>query len=713
MIKRSHLLLLVFLLIFEKYSCLKIKIESLKILKTTRKAQAESLVVHLSKHGPFDLLAEFLKLESFDFRTFAVSNCYQMKTLQILKIIKDFEVGNLTFEQFKLILSAECLSKWTKRVWEELIECGAFNRLPTNPLEAYNFNVQNLPAEDFLNVLKVAWNSPDREKMYWNGWTSTASLTQIDKIFGNPMWKEQQFLWQSINFRNFLLITESKLMLRFNLMKFIGSIDSIEAQNLDELVQRSYTLLSFVKVAEMDYQNCVIRSGNSEEPDALLKGILVRIVSANMGLFVKLKNRIKELDEAAAQKLTSIFDFCMLEPAQQEGQVDKVNEIFKDFLSYTETIQIGDWMIGIFCILSDHVKLLSIENVSKFLEKFFAKRPSIYSVSIVFKFLKGKWPNKARADEILSEHLRDKPVYLIHLYRNHRNLLSNEFVYSLPIRLRFIENLKNRLLPFTASSKRFLEFKMLRNPILSSLRRIVSMILTIGWTKININHGVIVLRADDSVEFCSIENIIREYFSLFLEQQLFYEIVEYDQMDDRPIIRILPVFPVEMWHQIAHLMTRALLLNIRIPFILDSEFFKSIFDLDLTLLSKMSSRIDLFTNNQVKDLYSFIRQDIDLNPLILPEKLMELCFKIEELKISKNPRGLVSTRSFEFVSTEQPKLLRIHSSGVLPESNRQFVSTYDMISVGMKSFYKGLNFGFNIGDFTIEEAHKILFYSGK
>ena len=99
---------------------------------------------------------------------------------------------------------------------------------------------------------------------------------------------------------------------------------------------------------------------------------------------------------------------------------------------------------------------------------------------------------------------------------------------------------------------------------------------------------------------------------------------------------------------------------------------------------------------------------------------MKLCSKIERLRLPKNPRGFLSTRSFELPSTlfsstldQSPKiLLRRHSIEDLSQlaTTSQLVPAYELLRKGLKSFEKGLSSGMNVRDFTVEELYKIIFY---
>ena len=219
----------------------------------------------------------------------------------------------------------------------------------------------------------------------------------------------------------------------------------------------------------------------------------------------------------------------------------------------------------------------------------------------------------------------------------------------------------------------------------------------------------------------NIDVVIGRYQTiLLLKQELFYEIQGHDSIDGRPIIRILPVFPVEMWHQIGHLMNRAVLLNIKIAFILEKNFFKSILEPDMELISQMALKIELEPDQNLKSIYTSLKADSYLYPSNIYAKLMKLCSKIERLRLPKNPRGFLSTRSFELPSTlfsstldQSPKiLLRRHSIEDLSQlaTTSQLVPAYELLRKGLKSFEKGLSSGMNVRDFTVEELYKIIFY---
>ncbi len=119
--------------------------------------------------------------------------------------------------------------------------------------------------------------------------------------------EREQKLVANYKFQKFGAVKESEIMLRFHLIEFYGTMQPIESFSVDELVQRCYTILSFIKVGESAYQKCVI---NNLGFDSLSNGILRKIVSANMGKFIGLKKRIMALDPIAERNCRLFLYFA-------------------------------------------------------------------------------------------------------------------------------------------------------------------------------------------------------------------------------------------------------------------------------------------------------------------------------------------------------------------------------------------------------------------
>ena len=234
-------------------NCLKIKIESLKILKTIKRVEIDNLIGHLTIYGPYNLLAGLLSLQSVDFKTIAIRKCLFMTSLNILDIMEEYEEENLTFDQYKTILSADCASKWGFDVLNELTKLQLIDKLPSNFLESKDFNVNRMDPDTFLTFLNGAFNSENREKIIWYRWTSKLGYNEAKFYYNNEIWDNSKNLWQIINFRNFANIRDEEIMGRIHLINFIGLKDkSLKFYSLNDLILRFYTLLSFIKLSKIN-----------------------------------------------------------------------------------------------------------------------------------------------------------------------------------------------------------------------------------------------------------------------------------------------------------------------------------------------------------------------------------------------------------------------------------------------------------------------------
>lgn len=710
---RFSILVFIFLTIFNVSLGLKLKIGSFNILKMSKKIGSEQLIRYLIRNGPYDLLGELLNLRSVDFKSIGVKKCSLITSTIILEIINEYSIGKISDEHYKGILSSDCIGNLSKKVLNELLYIDVVKFLPINLLELKNFDIKAIDyTEDFMMILKDAWTSETREKIIWTRWTSRFDIYQGELIFKHILWNEEKNLWQSINFRNFEELETRELNINLQLINFIGlKYRPLARINLDELIQRCYTLLSFIKVTEVRYQNHL----SSFSPSSVGKTSIssyqqmqLKIISANIGIFSRIKNRIKEISEIEADNLKNLLDFCFSEPAMtKEGEIEKVNNFVSKFLESSKTIVIGDWLVGIVYILSDHIKLITFETIKELIEEFFSRNPSIDCIEFIFKVLLGKWNDPIKIDQLFYDQIKDKPNYLIELYKNDRKLLSQKFIQLIPLRLRVIENLRNRF--YTFPNIRGLEINLLKYPIVSSLRKMMEMVEVFGWKKININQPVEVKDVDGTSKEFRIDKILKLYFEFFMEQELFYDVKGIDR-DGRPIIRLLPIFPVEMWEQFGHLINRANLLNIKIPFILDYEFFNNIFVQDARFLEEMSVEVELQLDLRSKDIYKWVQMNSDLNNENLEHKLIELCSKIEE----RSEKICLSSKTFEPGGSPSRKITRCRSHTELSEFSKMasegMATNVDLFRIGLESFEKGLRVGMNLEDFSIEEAYNLIFF---
>lgn len=688
-------LIICFLLFNTTIFCLKIKIEALKLIKSsTRRTEVTSLIGHLRSYGPHHLLAELLNLETIDFKTAANSKCTYMTLSEIVDIIQEYDEGSLTFDQYKAILSADCASKWSHNVLNELAQLKLYDRLPSNFLESREFNANRMHSDIFIEILSRAFTSKNREMIIWNQWTSTISFKDAKHFYCNRLWESKsKSLWQTINFRNFDNIQDKDIIERMLLARFIGlKGENLESFSLKELISRFYTLLSFIKLWDIDYSKVVLPS-ISDGGYMKIRNIK-NSVREIIELIARIQTRIQELDGITHMRLEGLLIFTLNANEDKEPDEGKVNEFLINFVRDSENIEIGDWLLGIFCILNDVLDLISYENMKKFLSLFFSLRPSIDSIIFTFKLLREKWRLRDKIDHLFYKFLKDKPNHVIEFYKSNGHLIPKKLVRLIPLSLRCIRNLKNRY-----GTHDILEFNLLVDPNVNSIDKLMEMIEVIGWNNITIYTFVFykIFEFDDNeYDQISIENIIKYYFELFLEQSEFYEILNYDK-SSRPIIRILPLFPPELWHQLAHLLTRAILFNLEIPFTIDFEFFremsgeqeKSLF------LIEMAENLELEADDKLKEFYRFLNDNIELTATNLEQKLKEFTLKL------KMYRGYKSSRSSDTSNTSfNTDIASFSNSG----------HTITLLTHGFKSFIKGLRNGFNLDDFSIEQVYQLIFH---
>lgn len=693
---------IIFSIINQEIYSLKIKIEALKLIKQNKKSETERLIEHLIMYGPHNLLAELLNLQTLDYKTITYSKCLDMTSSTVLDIIEEYEEGLLNFDQFKTVLSADCAARWTSDLMNDLTKLRLIPRIPVNFLESKDLNANRMYPETFLNYLNQAWNSEDREKIIWNRWTSKLGFTQAEKLYNNQLWDSSvsgfsPHLWQSINFRNFAQIRESDIMVRIFLANFVGlKMKNLISRSLEELIQRFYVLISFIKITEIDYANCVALNN-----DSMAKEFLKRLVSDLVKLVLRIHKRIRELDENSYLRMKSILDFTLT--TSKESVCEQVNRYFVEFMKDSENVQLGDWLLGIICILSDEIELISFENINKFLIRFFSLRPSSDSVVFVYKFLRRNWRCPVHIEYIFHKLLKDKPKYLIEFYKTSRQNMPQKLKFLVPLRLRFIENLKNRVASIPGGIK-VLEFDLLIDPSATFLNRFMEMVTVIAWHKLSINNPAIYKTSEDDFETISVQEILTNYFELFLGQREFYEIIE-EKINSRPIIRILPVFPSELWHQFGHLLNRAVLLNVRIPFILDFEFFRGLFEDKNDIITEMATKIKSSADKDLGELYGFLTENVTLTPINLTEKLSEFSSKLEELRQSKTRNSVDSAEADRSVYYQN-----INSVDTTTIPFSEITHVLELLKYGFNSFQEGFKTGFNIEDFTPEDAHKIIFY---
>lgn len=688
MTKWLRLLLLFSILDF--FNCLKIKLSSTEIVKAvnSRKAEwieVEVLIEHLILSGPYSVLGGLIGLEtSIDFRKIVVEKCCFMRKEIILNIFEEFNNGEMSEEQFRNVLSADCIAKWHTKVFRDLSDLEMIKMLPVNPLESKDFPANRMPEKDFMKLLESAWNSEKRESIIWNRWTSTIMPGQYPAIFNDPLWRTTT-LWQSVNFRNFLTIKETQTVPRRNLIHFIGlkAEMNLESFSIEELIHRCYTLISFVKLGE-------IEAGKVSETDHLSKGISQAIVAEIVKLFARINSRIREIDEQTAERVYNLFDYIVSEPSIQQ-QTDP-NDFFVNFLDDSSSIEFGDRLLEIICILIKQIDLIKPDNLVQFLAEFFKRKPSIDSVVFLLRFFKENI--KFSNEEISSawrEHLTANPKYLIEIYKSPtaKKYLPSGLFHVIPLKKRYYQNLKNRFIYFQRRPGATFELELPNNRLINDLAKFLEFVAMFAWYNVNINQLIIIKDIKMMYRTVTFEPVLDLYFRLFMKQKQFYSVKSTE--GSRPVIRILPLFPVELWYQLGHLITRAVLLRMKLPFIIDFEFFEAALNPDESrsgVVSEITAIVEKSTDF-LRDLYIELNNERYLwTEYTLDSKLKFLYHDLESVRLYGN-----SQRSESEPSPETEDLMYSES-----------------IKQGLNSFANGLRSGMNIADFTIEEAHKLIFH---
>ena len=666
---------------------LKIQLYSFDLFKcvNTRKAQwiDEELIGLLSMKGPYSLLGSLIGLEtSADFRSTAVTKCVSMSSETVLNVFKEFEDGEMTEDQFKNVLSADCVSKWLPSVFKDLSELGMIKMLPVNPLENKNLQVYRMPENDLMELLDLGFNSADREKIIWNRWTNSYKPSQYPNIINHPIWT-RSFVWQTINFRNYFFIKESDITQRTLLIEFIGLNHQARHQivTIEELIQRAYILISFVKLTEIEFKS-------TKSSNYLQKGLFKSFVSEIMKYFVKLNVKIKNIDDSSAARIGKLLDYVIAEPTGRKEQ--NPNEFFINFLNDSKGIEFGDLLLNIFCILFDQIEFITIENLKSFLKEFFERRPSIDSVIFVLRLFKDnlkEW--KDQANSLLFEYLHDNMKYVMAIYKSSKLLLPNEIIQLVPLKIRYYENLKNRNVLFRRRPCASFELQTLGNQFVNDLGKFLEIVSMFAWYHVNLNQLIFYKDFSNEFKTFNLQFILQLYFRLFLKQRFLYELIGLH--GTRPIIRILPLFPVELWYQLGHLLTRAILLKIPIPFIIDFEFFKAAFDPSQSESAIVSIQTVVEkSTGLLRELYTQMDADRrDWNNEKLKSKLDDLYQDLEGLRLFSES----ASRGCEFKTAEHPNL-----------------NARELIKHGLTTFAKGIKSGMNFDDFTIEETYNLIFY---
>lgn len=153
----------------------------------------------------------------------------------------------------------------------------------------------------------------------------------------------------------------------------------------------------------------------------------------------------------------------------------------------------------------------------------------------------------------------------------------------------------------------------------------------------------------------------------------------------------MPLFPVELWYQLGHLLTRAVLLRVKLPFIIDFEFFEASLNSDKSksdVLSEITAIIEKSTD-LLRDLYILLNKERYLwTEYTLDSKLKFLYHDLEAVRLYGDSQG------------SESELSPVSVDLMYSESIKQ----------GLNSFANGIRSGMNIADFTTEEAHKLIFH---
>lgn len=683
----SIIFLFLVLVLLNYYAlCLKIKLNSLELYNSvslrTQGGVNDQLIMHLVLNGPFSILAGLISLEtSINFRSIVAKQCFWMTSETVLSIFKEFHRGELTDKQFNDVLSADCISKWRSIVFQDLSKLGMLRMLPVNPLESKHFLPNRVSVNDLMEMIESAWSSPvQRKRMIWNRWTSSLTTKQFAIVARHPLWKRTA-AWQIITFRNYLTIKESDVMLKTNLVYLVGleheSESSLQSFSIGELIQRSYTLISFVKLAEIDHKK------TSSASDHLSVAIFQSIISEIVKNFLRINKRIKEIDVDTSTRLFRLFGQVIEEIKQNQQDP---NEIFRNFLRDLKGVELGDWLIEIFCILFNQIRSINEENLTIFMKEFFARNPSIDSIRFLLRLFE---ENSIHVGNfLLKEYMEKRTKDLKLIYKSaSRVLLPPDLIHSIPLKARIYQNLKNRNVEFRRLPSS--SFKLDKLKVENELEMFLEMVGIFAWNHFNLNLLIVYRDVDSLRKLIGFHSLLEIYFKTFLKLELFHYktgSAESRSQSHRPIIRILPVFPVALWYQLGHLMSRAILLRIEIPFIIDFDFFKEAFNPD------GSSESVVFLEMQ-----KIFEESTDL--------MKGLFDKLEKTREDWDDSNIIKKLKSLFHELETIK----HSSTDTIDTITETTNCRESIKQGFKSFANGLRSGMNFDDFTIDEAYSIIF----
>jgi hypothetical protein len=639
------------------------------------------VISSLVLNGPYNLLSELLLLQNNHIQTLFITSCQFISSFNIVDILRDFDNGALNEVKLETLLSADCMSRWNSFVFKDLDDLGLIHRLPRSPFESRDFIVHRTSPMVFLYFMSEASKFKERELIVWSRWNSKMDIKCANNYY-DLLNKERSSIkaWQTLNYRNFAAIKEAGILGRLKFIHFLGLSDvPLEEIELFELMQRAYTLVSLLKMLEFEY---------CSNEDSLISNQIRKLTDTIVCVLLRIQNSIEHIDSQAFSDLTDFMELSLEEVSSDisiEYASHIVNKVFIETFQYFEDLQVGDWMLGILFALSRDLSLISDENITLFLNKFLSTNPSLDGIIAFLKLVK-QHSSFDFIEDFLIEHLKKLPRHLSGLYRRYRKEIGKKIVHLVPLSERVrdtVRNQKNLIFPeFTDIQFPFLNNASAMNP----LRCLIEMIQSIGLQKLALKIN---------------KHVLEKYFELFLtETSSFFHYRPHEEQDkeDIPIIRLLPIFPTILWEQFGFLISLAFVLNIKLPFSLDFEFFSAIFNVDerALMIAEIGRKIQCHSESseKVRSLYLYIMNHQRISSHIVRETLMEIYFAIEKIHLeAKKPSRLKRFGELKMLSQKEDPELKFN----------------DSIFLGFKALHNGIRSGINVEDYSVSELYKLIF----
>ena len=626
------------ILLFQLTSPLRITLKSAAIpLQAVSQDALKEIFVELRSTGQYDSTVELLSMKTFDAKDAYVNSCSSMQSNEYKDIIEHFYTNN-NHEQLALVLSAECIASMDKSIFRDATFCHSFKDLPVSVLgtEKVPFNFRNKSSSGvFCSIVSHSQSQLYRDTI-WDNLVAKPpySLRSSDRISLKQALTTCKF--NKINFNDLFyylnptMITNSDFVEdilwlielaspnitsypQIDVIKSSKFIDKKYLNALNLQLFKTVTTIAFyfeIKKISLSSTKIRLRQTLDEGEASIWKSLeaLSNTASSLLNLnppcppFRNLLSMIKTL--------VHLF-FPELNPSVGLVTKYEVNQLFKSILysfkNYSPQHIQGDWLYNLFYIYivnnydqkgAHQIFPLSSYSLAAGLTTFFGRSPtnsSIHKLHFLFGTVGSSLTRKSIFEEFekaipadrLKEIFTRRIVPLSFIQTRFEEIsLEDRFAHLLKESRANIANIDSRYTGkahlFPSVQNMFQVPKRLRRKFL--IETFQSTVLALYRQELNFNsiypYGKFEIIEKDLTRKVDIRECLQQFFDLILMIPEFRIVKDFTNDKQKPIIYITPLITVPVANILGQSMALAVILNVRIPFIIHPDQLSSIFNQD-------------------------------------------------------------------------------------------------------------------------------------